>query len=67
MKVKLLKKCRKKIKFFERNGKYYVHTGNYLASIGKSKDDALNYYRFWIIETAKNIFKFKPKHQLFKF
>lgn len=65
MKVKLLKKCRKKIKFYERNGKYYVDTGNYLDPIGKTKPYALEYYRFWIIRTAKDIFKFKPKKQLF--
>ena len=67
MKTKLLKKCRRKIKLFERNGKYYVDTGNYLDAVGKTKEIALEYYRFWILETAKNIFKFKPKHQLFKY
>ena len=67
MKTKLLKKCRRKIKLFERNGKYYVDTGNYLDAVGKTKEIALEYYRLWILETAKNIFKFKPKHQLFKY
>jgi len=61
MKTRLLKKCRRKIKLFERNGKYYVDTGNYLDPTGKTKERALEYYRFWILETAKNIFKFKPK------
>ena len=67
MKTKLLKKCRRKIKFFERNGKYYVDTGNYLDPNGKTKEEALRYYRVWIIRTAESIFKFKPKRQFFKY
>lgn len=66
MKTKLLKKCRKKIKFFERNGKFYVSTGSYLVPNGKTKEEALRYYRILIFRTAKEIFKFKPKTQLFK-
>lgn len=66
MKTKLLRKCRRKIKLFERNGQYYVDTGNYLDPNGKTKSDALIYYRGWILTTAKNIFGFKPKRQLFK-
>lgn len=67
MKTKLLKKCRRRIKFFERNGKYYVDTGNYLDPNGKTKEEALSYYRVWIIRTAESIFKFKPKSQFFKY
>lgn len=67
MKTKLLKKCRRKVKFYERNGKYYVYTENYLNSWGKSKENALAYYRFWILQTARSIFNFKPKHQFFKY
>jgi len=67
MKTRLLKKCRRKIKLFERNGKYYVDTGNYLDPNGKTKKVALEYYRLWILETARSIFKFKPKSRLFKY
>lgn len=41
MKVKLLKKCREIVKFYERNGKYYVDTGNYLDPEGKTKSDRI--------------------------
>ena len=67
MKTKLLKKARKKVKFFERNGEYYVDTGDYLDPSGKTKEEALKYYRIWIIRTAKDIFGFKQKAQLFKY
>jgi hypothetical protein len=67
MKVKLLKKVRKIVKLYKRNGLYYVETGNYLDDQGKSKREAINYYRVWILKRARDIFKFQPKSQLFKY
>lgn len=59
MKTNLLKKCRKKIKLFERNGKFYVNTGygvnEFIAYI-----DAIKYRRHRIIKHAEFIFKNEP-------
>ena len=63
MKVKLLKKVRKKIKLYERNGLYCVDTGNYFSD-RMTKQEALNYHRLWVIKIAKDIFGFKPKHRI---
>lgn len=67
MKTKLLRKCRKEVKFFERNGKYYVNNGIFTFPEEKTKEEALRYYRIWILGTAREIFKFKPKKQHFKY
>ncbi len=66
MKTKLLKKARRKVKLYKRNGLYYVDNGNYVST-GVKKEDALRYYRVWIIRTARTIFGFKPKSRLFKY
>ena len=66
MKTKLLRQCRNQIKLYERNGKYYVSTGFYMDSSGKTEYAAKEYYRIWIINTANRIFGFRPKQQLFK-
>tara|TARA_R110002167_G_C12587038_1_gene643881 strand:- start:785 stop:985 length:201 start_codon:yes stop_codon:yes gene_type:complete len=66
MKTKLLKKARRKVKFYKRNGLYYVDSGNYMPD-GMTKERALDYYRVWVIKTAKDIFGFKPKSQFFKY
>lgn len=65
MKTKLLKKCRKQVKLYERNGSYYVDTGNYMDLEGKVKEEALRYYRIWIIRTARGLFGFRPKKTFF--
>ena len=63
MKTKLLRKVRKKIKLYERNGLYYVDTGYYIRD-EMNKQEALDYRRYWIILTAEDIFGFKHKHRI---
>lgn len=63
MKSKLLKKVRRKVKLYERNGDYYVDLGNYNPG-PMDKERALSYYRFWIIKNAKIIFGFKSKTRI---
>jgi hypothetical protein len=64
MKTKLLKKTRRKVKLYERNGLYYVETDSCISD-KMLKKQALTYYRFWVRKTAENIFGFKPKSRLF--
>ena len=63
MKTKLLRKVRKKIRLYKRNGLYYVDIGGHISS-GTTKQEALDYRRFWVIRTADDIFGFKPKHRI---
>ena len=63
MKIKLLKKAKKNLRLYERNGFYYVDT-KYHISDGMTKKKALEYYRFWVIRIAKDIFGFKPKNRI---
>ena len=66
MKTKLLKKVRRKVKLYERNGFYYVDTGNDVSSV-MDYDEALRYYRVWILRKARDIFGFKPKSKFFNY
>jgi hypothetical protein len=66
MKTKLLRKSRHIVTLMERNGLFYINTGSYIDPVGKQKMEALDYYRFWVFETAKRIFGFKPKKIYFK-
>tara|TARA_R110000744_G_scaffold378248_1_gene494127 strand:+ start:316 stop:510 length:195 start_codon:yes stop_codon:yes gene_type:complete len=63
MKTKPLRKVRKKIRLYKRNGLYYVDTGHF-APGGMAEKEALDYRRFWVIRTAKDIFGFKHKHKI---
>ena len=63
MKTKLLRKVRKKIRLYKRNGLYYVDNGGNVSG-GTTKQEALDYRRFWVIRTADDIFGFKPKHRI---
>lgn len=63
MKVKLLKKARRKCKVYKRGSVYYVlHNG--LLNEYKFENNALCYYRIWVIRYAKEIFGFKPKERI---
>lgn len=53
---------RRKIKLFKRNGLYYVDSGR--VSCGMTKENALNFYRIWVIIIARDRFGFKPKSKL---
>ena len=63
MKAKLLRKVRKKIKLYERNGLYCVDT-DYCMRYEMNKQEALDYRRYWVIQTARDIFGFKHKHRV---
>ena len=63
MKAKLLKKARRKIKMYKRNNTYYVDTG-FLVSEFSVKENALAYYRRWVVYRAEEMFGFKPKNRL---
>lgn len=67
MKTKLLKKARRKIKLHERNGVYYVYSGDYLSYSGTQYNVVLKYYRISVLRSAREIFGFKPKATLFKY
>lgn len=64
MKNKLLMKCRKRVKMYERNGIYYVYSEFLADWFGKDKKYALMYYRTSVIYLAKKYFGFKPKKRI---
>lgn len=64
MKVKLLKKVRKKISLWERNGIYYLFKNGKEIDNWISKSKALKTYRKMLIWEAQDIFGIKMKRKL---
>jgi len=63
MKVKLLKKVKRKVKLYKRNGLYFVDIGCLISQFD-SEESAMRYYRTWIKRAAKTMFGFRPKQQI---
>lgn len=65
MKIKLLKKVRRTVRLYERNGLYYIGLDNMMTEGIEKKEEAINEYRYRVVARARRIFGFKPKYRLF--
>lgn len=64
MKTKLLKKAKKGLSIYERNGLYYVEIHPGTIHQFASLEDANIYYRECILFVARQIFRFTPKKKI---
>jgi sRNA-binding regulator protein Hfq len=63
MQIKLLKKVRKVVKIFYRNGAYTISNPIFKVNV-KDKKEAFDWYYIMILTEAKSKFGYKPKKRI---